>query len=69
MTTLFNRLKLNLYNMKKISIINSSIVLCPLGYYFTLFNDNDEVRYCSADEDEYYETYDACIEALHCFIN
>jgi len=55
--------------MEKISIINSSIVLCPLGYYFTLFNDNDEVRYCSADEDEYYETYDACIEALHCFIN
>lgn len=55
--------------MEKVKIINSSVVLCPAGYYFTLFNDDDSVRYCSADEDEYYETYRDCINAIHSHIN
>ena len=55
--------------MEKIEIVNSSIVLCPLGYYFTIFNNDDNIQYCSADEDEYFETYQECIDKVHFYLN
>lgn len=54
--------------MSENKIQNSSIVLCPLGYYYTIWDKHKKLRYCSADEDEYYKTYKECLEALHIFI-
>lgn len=54
--------------MSENKIQNSSIVLCPLGYYYTIWDKHKRLKYCSADEDEYYKTYEECLEALHIFI-